>query len=571
STPMKVNTTVVQSATSVCDALRNIDKASIITSDFILCTGLVVSNMNLSELVAAHIANKSHDRNQIMTMLLREAASTHGLFDKSDESVRLLAVNTFPSLPRAQNVDISTNAIIYKMPKTEPRAGLVGTDEDVYSPEVELRADLIDTHVSICSPEVLPLLTKNFDYQVIHRDFAHRTLSSDLSSSTIYAHILTGSSSVLSEAASSAAAAGSGIVSADSLTPSLGALDLSAGGGITFTSHSGYAAGVADTSVYDAISRDLIGRWAYPLCPDSNPTDGPPYSYHRGAVYKTPSVFLGRESRVDHHVILGPNSHNVVIERGCVIGDDVILGPNVRIAAFSRISRRAPQSAQELAKDDFDAYSYSGDSDEDNFDDSDSDSDDANIARNEEQPETSTSGQAGLPGSVGTEVFVTLTLGTSRVGYVWIDDAEVSSDVEDDIDDEEMDSRIRILRCIGSNLNDVEVANAEVAAKDSVDQHEWQPENAFVQEGSIDMAMTNIRSFRLTCNADQGRIRPVALEEALNAIDVAALPSSAKMTLGKMEQLSRWGINSGAEQVDAIDIIERHCAQSPAVNEDVRG
>ncbi|KAJ2816473.1 translation initiation factor eIF-2B epsilon subunit, GEF, partial [Coemansia sp. 'formosensis'] len=84
STPMKVNTTVVQSATSVCDALRNIDKASIITSDFILCTGLVVSNMNLSELVAAHVANKSHDRNQIMTMLLHEAASTHRLFDKSD-------------------------------------------------------------------------------------------------------------------------------------------------------------------------------------------------------------------------------------------------------------------------------------------------------------------------------------------------------------------------------------------------------------------------------------------------------------------------------------------------------
>ncbi|KAJ2811740.1 translation initiation factor eIF-2B epsilon subunit, GEF, partial [Coemansia furcata] len=366
----------------------------------------------------------------------------------------------------------------------------------------------------------------------------------------------------------------------------------------------GYAAGVADTAAYDAISRDLIGRWAYPLCPDSNPTDGPPYSYHRGAVYKTPSVFLGRESRVDHHVILGPNSHvadharvldsvlgsgcrvsghsvvrgsylfdgasvgkgsvveksilgervtvleNVVIERGCLIGDDVILGPNVRIAAFSRISRRAPQSAQELANDDFDSCSYSGDSDEDNFDDSDSDSDDANIARNEEQPKASTSGQAGLPGSVGTEVFDTQTLGTLGVGYVWIDDAEVSSDVEDDIDDEEMDSWIRILRCIGSNLNDVEVANAEVAAKDSVDQHEWQPENAFVQEsqehfeyellltintvlegGSIDMAMTNIRSFRLACNADQDRIRPIVLEETLNAIDVAALPSSAKMTL----------------------------------------
>ncbi|KAJ2751974.1 translation initiation factor eIF-2B epsilon subunit, GEF [Coemansia pectinata] len=648
STPMKVNTTVAQSATSVCDALRNIDESRVITSDFILCTGLVVSNMNLSGLVAAHLANKSRDRNQIMTMLLREAASSHRLFDKSDESVyiiepstsRLLAVNTSPSLPRAQDVDIPTNAIIYKMPKVEPRAGFIDTNESVYSPEVELRADLIDTHVSICSPEVLSLLTENFDYQVMRRDFVHRTLASDLLSSTIYAHILTGSSSVLSEATSAAATA----TTPDALIPAVGALDLSAGGGITFASHSGYAAGVADTAAYDAISRDLIGRWAYPLCPDSNPIDGPPYSYHRGAVYKTPSVFLGRESRVDHHVILGPNSHvadharvfdsvlgsgcrvsgqsvvhgsylfdgasvgrgsvveksilgervaileNVVIERGCLIGDDVVIGPNVRIAAFSRISRRAPQSSQVPANNEFDSYSEA--SDDSDVEESD-DSDGANVARNKDHPvasHASTSGQSGQPSSAGIEVFDTQTLGASGVGYVWVDDAEADSDLEDDISDEELDSRIRILHSIGSNLNDVELANAELAAEDSVEQHEWQPESAFVQDSqehfeyeliltintvlegrSTEMTITDIRTFRMTCNADQDRIRPIVLEEVLNAIDLAALPSSAKTTLAKAVQLIKWGINSGAEQIDAISIIERHCATNPTVDDDVRG
>ncbi|KAJ2491971.1 translation initiation factor eIF-2B epsilon subunit, GEF [Coemansia sp. RSA 2050] len=651
STPMKVNTTVTQSATSVCDALRKIDESGVITSDFILCTGLVVSNMNLSELVAAHIANKSNDRHQIMTMLLREAASSHRLFDKSDESVyiiepstsRLLAVNTFPSLPRAQNVDIPTRAIIYKMPKAEPRAGFAGTNESVYSPEVELRADLIDTHVSICSPEVLAQLTENFDYQVMRRDFVHRTLVSDLLSSTIYAHILTGSSSALSEAAS-AAAAGAAVIGSDALVPALGALDLSAGGGITYASHNGYAAGVADTAAYDAISRDLIGRWAYPLCPDSNPTDGPSYSYHRGAVYKTPSVFLGRESRVDHHVILGPNSHvadharvfdsvlgsgcrvsghsvvcgsylfdgvsigrgsvveksilgervtileNVVIERGCLIGDDVILGPNVRIAAFSRISRRTPQSLQALASNDFDSYSEGSDSDDqsDEFVD-------ADIAIDKDHSRAShasTSSLAGLPSSVGAEVFDTQTLGALGVGYVWTDDAGDNSDPEDDVADGEMDSQIKILRTIGSNLRDVELANADLAVEESADQHEWQPENAFVQysqehfehelvltigavlDGSrtLDMAMTDIRSFRMACNANQDRIRPVVLTEALNAIDLEAVSSSAKKTLAKIVQLIRWGIGSGAEQVDAISIVERHCALSPAIDDDdVRG
>ncbi|KAJ2792386.1 translation initiation factor eIF-2B epsilon subunit, GEF [Coemansia linderi] len=648
STPMKVNTTVTQSATSVCDALRKIDDSSVITSDFILCTGLVVSNMNLSELVAAHIANKSNDRNQIMTMLLREAASSHRLFDKSDESVyiiepstsRLLAVNTSPSLPRAQNVDIPTSAIIYKMPKAEPRAGFAGTNESVYSPEVELRADLIDTHVSICSPEVLSQLTENFDYQVMRRDFVHRTLVSDLLSSTIYAHILTGSSSALSEAASAATTAAIG---GDALVPALGALDLAAGGGITYASHSGYAAGVADTAAYDAISRDLIGRWAYPLCPDSNPTDGPPYSYHRGAVYKTPSVFLGRESRVDHHVILGPNSHvadharvfdsvlgsgcrvsghsvvsgsylfdgvsigrgsvveksilgervavleNVVIERGCLIGDDVILGPNVRIAAFSRISRRTPQSLQALESNDFGSYSEGSDSDDES-----DEFVDADIAMDKDQSRAShasMSSPAGLPSSAGTEVFDTQTLGALGVGYVWTDEAGDDSDLEDDVADGEMDSQIRVLRTIGSNLRDVELANADLAVEESADQHEWQPENAFVQysqehfehelaltigavlDGSrtIDMAMTDIRSFRMACNANQDRIRPVVLAEALNAIDLAAVSSSAKKTLAKILQLIKWGIGSGAEQVDAVGIVERHCALSPAIDDDVRG
>ncbi|KAJ2325817.1 translation initiation factor eIF-2B epsilon subunit, GEF, partial [Coemansia sp. RSA 2681] len=520
---------------------------------------------------------------------------------------RLLAVNSSSSLPRAHTVDVPTKAI-------------------TKSPEIELRADLIDTHVSICSPDALAQLTENFDYQVVRRDFIHSTLISDVVPMSIYAHILTGSSGVLSEAASAS--------TADALVPALGALDLSAGSGITFPSHSGYAAGVADTAAYDAISRDLIGRWAYPLCPDSNPTDGPPYSYHRGAVYKTSTVFLGRESRVDHHVILGPNSHvadharvfdsvlgsdchissqsvvcgsylfdrasvgkgsvversilgervmileNVVIERGCLIGDDVILGPNVRIPAFSRISRRSLQDQHAHANDDSD------------FDDS--DSDDADLSGSDGQAEagrTSMSGLSGLPSNTDTEVFDTQALGSSGVGYVLSDDAEDDNELGDDVVDEEIGAKLRILRSIGSNFSDLERIHAELEAEASMRSAKVQVEDAIVRspqedfehelktitnevlEGieDIDMAMMDISRCRLDCNADQNVIRHIVLKEALNAIDMAALPGSAKATLAKINKLIAWGITSGTEQLDAIGIVERYCALSNAIDDSVRG
>lgn len=46
-----------------------------------------------------------------------------------------------------------------------------------------------------------------------------------------------------------------------------------------------YAARVHDPHTYDAVSRDMIQRWAYPFVPDSNLTAGT-YRYCRGNVYQ---------------------------------------------------------------------------------------------------------------------------------------------------------------------------------------------------------------------------------------------------------------------------------------------
>ncbi|KAJ2385670.1 translation initiation factor eIF-2B epsilon subunit, GEF, partial [Coemansia sp. RSA 2603] len=61
--PMKVKTKVVQQSRTVGEALREIDDAPF-RSDFILCTGIVISNMNLAPIMEMHTANGKRDKDQ---------------------------------------------------------------------------------------------------------------------------------------------------------------------------------------------------------------------------------------------------------------------------------------------------------------------------------------------------------------------------------------------------------------------------------------------------------------------------------------------------------------------------
>ncbi|KAJ2787331.1 translation initiation factor eIF-2B epsilon subunit, GEF [Coemansia interrupta] len=604
--PMKVKTKVVQQSRTVGEALREIDDAPF-RSDFILCTGVVISNMNLAPIMEMHSANGKRDKDQVMTMILQEATPQHRLRDKSDESVyiidpsnnRLLSVDSLPSVPKANHLDIPLNTI-------------------VEAAEVEIRADLIDTNVYICSPEVLELFRDNFDYQTMRSDFIHFISISTLDSSTFYAHILTGTSGL------------------DGLRLDDGnGVDARDGGGSDFTavSHSGYLAGVIDTSSYDAISRDMISRWTYPLCPDSNPVDETAYSYNRGAVYKAEPVFLGRESRVEHRVILGSNSHvadfarvadtvlgkncgigerslvrgsylfdnakvsrgsvveksilgervtildNVVIERGCLIGDDVVIGPNVRIPEFTRIGRRQPQKEED-----------SGFSDDD-------DSDDGSSAAATGRSGTANAGGVLSPGRAESETFDTQALGASGVGYVW-SSGGAGSDDDDDFDDFDDDKEhgitrdwIRKLHRIGTESSDIAVADEEISRERAQSQAaeltpraaEHAPEESFEHELrltikrsfednlDIEIASFEINNLRFTLNGNQDDMRRVIMQEILKFIDVGELPGSAKAAISRWGGLVKKTLSSNLEQVMVVECVERFCALDSAVDAGARG
>lgn len=154
--------------------------------------------------------------------------------------------------------------------------------------ELTIRTDLIDCFVDICSPDVPALFTENFDYQHIRRHFLHGILTDyDLYSKTIHTHIISDS----------------------------------------------YAARVRSFQTYDAVSRDIMSRWAYPLCPDSNLGTDQTYSLKRGNIYTEDDVALTRSSVVEKMTVLGTGTSigeksivgQSVIGRECRIGNNTLI------------------------------------------------------------------------------------------------------------------------------------------------------------------------------------------------------------------------------------------------------
>ena len=62
---------VADGACSVGDALREVDKAGLVTNDFVLITGDVVSNADLTAIIQQHKERKLVDKQMAMTVVFR--------------------------------------------------------------------------------------------------------------------------------------------------------------------------------------------------------------------------------------------------------------------------------------------------------------------------------------------------------------------------------------------------------------------------------------------------------------------------------------------------------------------
>ncbi|KAI9478110.1 MAG: hypothetical protein EXX96DRAFT_237454 [Benjaminiella poitrasii] len=261
---------------SVGDALRELDARQLITTDFILTSGELVTNIKLDKALEEHRARKKIDKNSIMTMLLKEASRTHTARAKDASSVFALEPNT-------------NQCVYYESVVSLPRKNRIDISPEIFEncSQIEFRNDLVDPYLDICSVEVPALFTENFDWQRLRSDFVHGILTSDILGKTIYTKIVT----------------------------------------------EPYVARVQNEQLYKSISHHILNRWAFPIVPETNLKAGDDYEFTRGNIYKSTNVVLSRSCMIDENVQIGFGTRigentrigNSVIGKNCRIGDNVVL------------------------------------------------------------------------------------------------------------------------------------------------------------------------------------------------------------------------------------------------------
>ena len=248
------------------------------TSDFLLVSGDVVSNISMGPVLAEHRARREKNRNAIMTMVLREAGSEH----RSKSTGRRPVFVIDPEADRCIHYE--------EMSHREKNDRYVRLTPEMLTThsQLEIRKDLIDCYVDICTPEVLSLWSDNFDYQSVRQGFLSEVLKDyELNGKTIHTYIV-----------------------ADQ-----------------------YAARVKSLRAYDAVTKDVMSRWTYPFCPDSNLMPDQTYRSGKGKIYLEQGVKLSSTSIVKSRCVLGEETSigaksiigDSVLGRRCHIGKDVVI------------------------------------------------------------------------------------------------------------------------------------------------------------------------------------------------------------------------------------------------------
>lgn len=261
--------------------MRDLDGKHVITGDFIVVSGDVISNMPIEGALATHRARREADKNAIMTMVLREAGRTHRAKSSSVSPV-FIVDPTKDRILHYEEIDHHQHA--------EHNASRLTIDTELIAEhaELDIRQDLIDCSIDICTPDVLSLWSDSFDYQAPRKHFLYGVLKDyELNGKTIHTYVI----------------------------------------------RDYYAARVRNLKAYDAISKDVIARWTYPFCPDTNLLPGHSYELRKSNLYQEQGVTLARSCVVGRRTVIGQGTSigektmvkNTVLGRNCKIGKNVTL------------------------------------------------------------------------------------------------------------------------------------------------------------------------------------------------------------------------------------------------------
>uniref|UniRef100_A0A6A7G7T2 Translation initiation factor eIF2B subunit epsilon n=1 Tax=Hirondellea gigas TaxID=1518452 RepID=A0A6A7G7T2_9CRUS len=266
------------------DALRAVHQADVIRSDpFVLVSADVVANVDLQDVIKQHRLRSSRDSRNILTSVFKRASPNHRTRSPEDELV--LALSPTPSSPKRISSD-GGRLLAYD---NTPMSDHISFDVSLFEihPDVTFRFDLMDCFIDVCSPKVLELFADNFDYQHLRSHFLKGVLESEILGLNVHTYVV----------------------------------------------ETDYAARVPDLRTYDSVSKDIVQRWAYPICPDNNVFGESTFKFHKDNIYREQNVIVDRTANIGRNTVLGENSkigayssiENSVIGRNCVIGNNVTL------------------------------------------------------------------------------------------------------------------------------------------------------------------------------------------------------------------------------------------------------
>ncbi|KAJ7710005.1 nucleotide-diphospho-sugar transferase [Mycena rosella] len=550
---------------SAGDAMRDVYTRGLVTSDFVLVMGDLVSNIRIDEVVRVHKERRRTNKDAIMTMVVKESGATHRTRAQGDSSVFVLDAET-------------SECLHYEPVSAYPPTTMTRIPREVLEahPEIDIRNDLIDCSIDVCSVEVPSLFQDNFDYEDIRRDFLHGVLTSDLLMKNIYCYV----------------------------------------------AKDGYAARVKDTKSYDSISKDILSRWTFPLVPDDNHPGGHVYQHTRGNKYLAAdnSVALARTCKIGNNTLIGASTRilenvqisgsvigrNCVIgagsiidgsyifdgtvigaqcvvkrsiigagvtikektriEKGCLLGDGVVVGPLAVLDNFERLSRRRDKTAGEEEEED-----------------EDEDSDMEEIEANQE-------GASSM-------------LGKDSNAIVW----PRGPSEDDDDDDGIVNYKNQRLRQLGDDGSDLELSDAGSDSSDgeSDESSEYDSsgefrlttetgtplatpsldvmhppgtmqesefrievaqslERAFAEGHSVDNAAVELKTLRMASNVPLSRVREAVVAAIVEDIQIVdgALPQRKEIS----RVVGRWGALidqiGGVDAVESVSALQMHCASS---------
>ena len=150
---------------------------------------------------------------------------------------------------------------------------------------------MINSEIYVCAPEVFMMFSENFDYQNLRHDFIGGVLSEEELGNKIFFH----------------------------------------------ECRKYYAQCVQNLRCFDAVSRDVLGRWTYPFSPDtgifSRALGGTTYQLKRGNQYLASNMRIAVNVKIQGSVCIGPET---MILDDCSILESII-GKNCFIDKGSTI------------------------------------------------------------------------------------------------------------------------------------------------------------------------------------------------------------------------------------------